>query len=56
MKFISYNMNMKWEMQESCEGEVILEYGDLNAAPFPLTPTLSHLLLLSKTTSTSMYG
>lgn len=31
-------------------------YGDLTATPFPLTPTLSFLLLLNKTTDTSIYG
>lgn len=31
-------------------------YGDVHAASFPLTSTLSYLLVLSKTTATITYG
>lgn len=35
-------------MQESCEGEAILEYNNLKGAPFPSTPALSHLFSWAK--------
>ena len=35
-------------MQQSCEGEAILEYSNLKGAPFPSTPALSHLFSWAK--------